>query len=285
MPLSMMVWSEREPGAWTECTESSYLMTMIYGGWTAFPLGINTDAERDALDAASGFPGIGNTYEYIDQGAMFRYGVALRTVPRASLSDRLLQPGRALAIAGSFGRLPLGHPMRRWAPNFVGGHAVCVVPRGWGNVLWLDPLAPDDHLGDEEDVTSVLQFADGWSGWNPREALAGELIPQEANVPTDFTGAKHEIPKVVRIREGAVIYEDSAGAIPQGVVEPGKAFDADLLGVIVDGRYLMRRLDRQGGAWWVDPAAIIPEAEAPFRRYTLDDGAAALLSKIRALLA
>lgn len=267
----MKVWTERQVGAWEKCTECSYLMTMHYGGHTNFPLGVYTDEERDAFDATFGTPNdIGSTFDACDQGAMVRYGVALRTVPRSSLSDRLQMPGRALAIAGSYSRLPKGHYLRRWQPAFIGGHATTVEVHDNG-ILWLDPLAVKDHPGDKVDAATVLAFASGWSGWNPREALFNELIPQEVNMPTDWSGTKFQDAKIVRLRQGAPVYDDEFGQHLQGnlledtdvffpgftLVQPGAA-----------AMHLVRRLDRLGTPVWIYQDAIM--TEVPFRRYTLN---------------
>jgi hypothetical protein len=177
------VWSEREPGAWTECSEAAYLMALLAGGFDRFPLGAYTDAERDALDAAIGFDreGGGNMLTDVDAGSLARYGVRLRPLAdgtRAGLRWALEQPDRALVVTGTFRGLPAGHVLRRWQPGFIGGHAWTVLPDGAGAVLWLDPLAPDDHPGDKATVDDVMACA-----WTPgaefgREAVAGEFAPE-----------------------------------------------------------------------------------------------------------
>lgn len=176
----MKVWSEREPGAWTECAEAAYLMALAYAGFDGFPLGAYTDAERDALDVAIGFDraGGGNMLADVDAGALARYGVRLRPLgdgTRAGLRWALAQPGRALVVTGTFRGLPAGHRLRRWQPGFVGGHAWTVVPVTGSAVLWLDPLAPMGHAGDAATVDEVMACA-----WTPgsdfgREATEGEF--------------------------------------------------------------------------------------------------------------
>jgi hypothetical protein len=181
--MTVKVWSEREPGRWDECTEAAYLMTLLFGGFTRFPLGAYTDAERDALEMAAEGPVVtdtGSSFPIIDKGALKRYGVRLRQIPDGSslgLRAKLSQAGRALAMAGTYGHLVAGHSLRRWQPTFTGGHAVCAVPLGGGRVLWLDPLAPDDHPGDLTDVATAMAFA--FIPNDAREALAGEFAQED----------------------------------------------------------------------------------------------------------
>ena len=164
------VWSERRAGAWDQCTECAYLMAMLYGGWRTWPDGAYTDAERNALDAATppDPPAGGSTFPLIDTGAQRRYGVTLHRIPdgdRDELQRQLRIPGQALAVAGSPGHFPRGHRLRRWQPDFTGGHAVCVVTLGEGRVQWLDPLAPMGFEGDQVLIGAVLTFA-----WFPNDA-------------------------------------------------------------------------------------------------------------------
>jgi len=47
----VVVWSEREPlVGWHDCWVSGALMTLVYGGFSRFPLGLYADAEREALE-------------------------------------------------------------------------------------------------------------------------------------------------------------------------------------------------------------------------------------------
>jgi len=181
------VWSERRTGAWDQCTECAYLMTLVHGGFRPFPAGIYTDAERDALDAATppDPPSGGSTFSLLDIGAIRRYGLCLHRIPdgsKAGLRRMLNVEGQALAIAGSLGNLPNGHRLRRWQPDYTGGHAICVIAEGDGKVLWLDPLAPMGFEGDHPTVDNVLTFA-----WYPSDArvvpklgLAGVRLARRA---------------------------------------------------------------------------------------------------------
>lgn len=99
---------------------------------------------------------------------------------------------------------------------------------------------------------------------------AGELIPEEATLATDFRGATYQDPKIVRLRKGAAVYDDEGAQKLQGRLDE----DTDFFfpGLTVGQMHLVRREDRQGGAVWIYQDAIIPESEIPFRRYVLDSG-------------
>jgi hypothetical protein len=188
MPLPT-VWPEHPESlgviGYHDCTQSAALMCLVYAGKTDYPLGIYTVAERNALDAADdrpdntgatldgSLPGVG----WLDKQVANRYGVTMRRLPddsEATLRKYLTTPGYALLLQGSMGNLPVGHPLRRWQPEFGGGHAVCVIsgtqPR------WLDPLGPKGFAGDLTDADTILRFAwDGakYSRYLKKDELAG----------------------------------------------------------------------------------------------------------------
>lgn len=146
-------------------------MTLEYAGKTDFEFGINSAGERNALDAADDRPdntgatldGSIKTVGWLDKQVLNRYGIKMHALPddsEATLRKFLTTPGYAFLLQGSMGNLPVGHPLRRWEPQFGGGHAVCVItgtqPR------WLDPLGPKGFAGDLADIDTVLRFA--WDG-------------------------------------------------------------------------------------------------------------------------
>lgn len=165
------VWSERRSiPPWDQCTEGAYLMALVYGGWRAFPEGMYTDEERNALDAATppDPPAGGSTFPLLDTGAARRYGVTLHRIPdgaKEGLRRQLNIAGQAFAIAGSLANFPPGHRLRRWDADYEGGHAVCVVSLGDGLCWWGDPLAPMGFAGDQVRTDAVLTFA-----WYPSDA-------------------------------------------------------------------------------------------------------------------
>ena len=157
------VWSEVDPAltSYTDCTYCSLLMVLVASGFMAFPLGIYTHEERRAFrggDARLNFAGG-------VASAAARYGVTIQSpfpYDQQGLQAALAAPGNAYAVAGRTANFPAGHLIRRWDPAFAGFHAVCVIPQGNGQVLWLDPLAPMGFAGDTVSVTDVTNvFAAG----------------------------------------------------------------------------------------------------------------------------
>lgn len=181
----VVVWSERDEAVgkgWHDCTYSSALMALVYGGFTKFPLGIYTAAEREALERSDNQPDeTGASQVDITVAVKRRYGVSLRTVPEP-LAVALTKVGRAITLAGSNGNLPKGHALRRWDPGFTGGHSITVVTLGGGKVLWLDPEAPWKHSGDVVPIQIVLKWA--WGGIsNMRYILENEFATGPVHVP------------------------------------------------------------------------------------------------------
>src|SRR3970040_18465 len=70
-----LVWTEREVGDWEACVITSGLMAIMYGGYTKFPLGAYTQAEREALEIIPDEP---TNYAGLDKVFPARYGIKLR---------------------------------------------------------------------------------------------------------------------------------------------------------------------------------------------------------------
>lgn len=221
MPLPT-VWPEHPEVSgvigYHDCSQSSALMCLIYAGFTAFPLGAYTVAERNALDAADDRPdNTGATFDgsirtagWLEKQIANRYGVTLRKLPdstEATFRKFLSTPGYAFIVQGTMGNLPVGHPLRRWQPEFSGAHAVCVIsgtrPR------WLDPLGPLHFAGDLTDLDTVLRFA--WDGnqysryLKKDELLSLPDTAAEDDVTLIIEIEKYATPRVVRCLTGGTI--------------------------------------------------------------------------------
>jgi hypothetical protein len=196
-----LVWSEREdPGLpWTDCTYSAVLMLAVYGGWTNFPEGIYTNAERNLLESSDSVPDhTGANFFATDEAMDFRYGWHPWRIPDGSevgLRTALGITGRGYAIAGW--NRNLSPHLRRWDTVFDGAHAVFVQPIGGGNVLWLDPLAPNMFAGDVVDIETVMRWA-----FIPSDArcLTEGEVADEVAVP-DVPPAPVPPPPVMSTRE------------------------------------------------------------------------------------
>lgn len=164
MPVT--VWSEREqnplaPG-WHDCWLSSGLMVLVAAGFTDFPAGAYTDAEREALERSQTIfpPEVGGNFDAFNQATQRRYGVQLHTIAdgsAAGLRAELSKPGRAFDVAGL--NANLRSDLRGWDPTFAGNHSVTVIPRGGGLVDWLDPEAPMGSPAVTIDVETVMRWA------------------------------------------------------------------------------------------------------------------------------
>lgn len=192
MPMPL-VWSERpEPNApgLRDCTYSSGLMTLVYGGLTSFPFGIYSVAEREALERSDDQPNeTGASLIDLTTAVKRRYNLNLVAPPEA-LAVALTKTGRAYVLQGTPANLPAGHTLRRHDPSFTGGHAVCVVPIGWGYSLWLDPLAPNKYAGELVTNTTIIKWATGWG--QMRMTLRDQFV---APVPPGPTQAELDAAK------------------------------------------------------------------------------------------
>lgn len=218
------VWSERggrartATGRLTDCTYSANLMVLVYAGFRNFPLGIGTAAERNELETCDNRPdNTGATHFDTDVAIAKRYEVAMRTGPGGiftsdALRAALASPGKAFAVAGSYGkRLP--DDLRRWDPLFQGNHDVCVVPLGGGLVRWLDPLAPTGFGGDDiglEIVVNNYAFLPNDARFlneNELGSLPDTAVPEEP-MENKWLGRFQPVPQFIAVTAaGAKVYK------------------------------------------------------------------------------
>jgi hypothetical protein len=180
------VWSQT--GSQVDCVIATGLMALDYGGWRNFPKGHHTVAERKALRSALvGVPrSTGTDFPTLDGAIRSRYGLPLRGV-EGTLRQALGRTGTLLALGGRNGRLDRRDPWRRWDRDFVGSHAVAVIPRGGGRCLVLDPLAPMDFAGDDVSVEKVLTWANGPGPQHARTARLNEFGNAAGNAAEEDT--------------------------------------------------------------------------------------------------
>lgn len=206
------VWTERGERAgvtgWHDCTQSSALMTLIYAGYTNFPEGIYTSAEREVFESSDDRKDeTGATLPDIELATQRRYGKAYHQLPDDypnTLASFLGTEGYAFIIQGQWNDalVPRTHWLRRWQPSYTGGHAVCVVTLGGGKVLWLDPMATDQYSGDVTDVATVMKFA--WKGRAySRYLKRDELL--ETEPVTTLTVVPFSGQRVVRFAAGQTV--------------------------------------------------------------------------------
>ena len=147
------VWSERpEPHAngLRDCTYSSGLMGLVFGGFTGFPKGIYTVDEREALERSDDQPDeTGASLSDLVTAVKRRYDVSWSISRIVLLAQHHARSDLGFIIQGRNGNLPAGDNLRRWDPSFTGGHCVFINPTGDGqHVHWYDPEAPMEWPGE-----------------------------------------------------------------------------------------------------------------------------------------
>jgi hypothetical protein len=173
--MAITVWSETVDTAgkilknWNTCTFSAYGMALEYAGYSGFPSGAGTAAERDAFAGPYNTPA-GATLAQVDKQAQSRYGVTLPAIS-GSLSDALKKPNTALVVTGNYAHLD---PSSKLAGSVVGwngynksgalpdvDHAVTVLVNPDGTLTWLDPTAPMGSNGVTVTAADVVKFNGG----------------------------------------------------------------------------------------------------------------------------
>lgn len=272
------VWSERRTKPpWTQCSECGYLMGLRFAGFTAFPHGANSDAERDAFTAteidraahrAAGDP----MFPLLNDAAMRRYGVRLRPIalPRANASQlraMLLTQGIIVVLPGSYAKFPAGHRLRRWQRSYVLGHIVAAVALGGGRLHWLDPLAPMGYAGEPASVDEAMLFA-----WTPSDAhFAGVRELEDHDVINDYLMGLEEVPNRRAVIGGGATARSAPAFSPQDynagrlfALAPDRQSSATMLGwvqgtnlTLRDGsvfdpgtRWFVTRNDDHGICFW-----------------------------------
>lgn len=187
-----LVWSERpEPNApgLRDCTYSAGLTGLVFGGFTKFPLGIYTVAEREALERSDAQPNeTGASASDLVVAVKKRYGIEWSIQPASNMAKWHAREDVGWIIGGRNGNLPAGHTLRRWDPGFIGGHRVFIVPTGNGtHVTWFDPEAPMKYPGDLTDWATVSK----WMGsFDPNVIAVREDAYAPAPPPEPLTVTK-----------------------------------------------------------------------------------------------
>ncbi len=159
MPFPV-VWTERGEAKWKDCTYSSGLQALVYGGFTAFPAGTYTMAEREALERSDDQPDeTGASLDDLVTAVKRRYGLTLVKRTAGTLALTVTRDEEAIVLQGLMGNLPKGHRLRRWDPDFEGGHAITVISMPGDRFVWLDPLATAKYPGDVVGRDEVITFA------------------------------------------------------------------------------------------------------------------------------
>jgi hypothetical protein len=159
------VWTEREGGDWEACVICSYLEGLIWGGVTNFPLGVYTQAEREASEWVTDEP---QDLAATDRVSLGRYGVQLRKLSTGTLDDALSRVDVGLVLAGR-GSLNIATAAEL--------HCVFVIPKANALSLVFDPLAPNQSAGVLTANLKILGWAKGAGPNDAREVKKDEFSP------------------------------------------------------------------------------------------------------------
>jgi hypothetical protein len=229
-------WSEQnEPNASSlrDCSYSSALDLLVGAGYTEFPLGIFTVAEREALERSDDRADeTGATPADLILAVKRRYGVSLHRfdfTTTASLQAALEQPGRIYSLAGQLKFLGDDEqPQRRWQKTYPGPHQVTVVTLPNKQARWLDPLAPMRFAGDTIPASLAARFA--WQNYTALYLGIDELAPSLPDTATSNGGTEpmttvtislYSAPRVIRFKQGSYQAWDPAKSSPVKTVPVG----------------------------------------------------------------
>lgn len=157
--------SERQPGAWIDCTWDSGVEFVRLTHDKAVPA---THAEGDALRVAGGrASGGGGNIGNLRDGIKKRYGYdAPPPVGNFNALWAALVPGTAAVVQGSMAAFNSKHRLSRFDPGFDGGHAVLVMRLdGNDRVWWCDPEAPaGSYKGEWVTKAELSAFVKAFAG-------------------------------------------------------------------------------------------------------------------------
>jgi len=183
-----LVWSEREGGDWEACVISSYLIGLVYGGLHSFPLGIYTQAEREALEQVADEP---QDYHTTDATSQARYGVQLRKLSTGGIDDAVTRVGIGLVAAGYGGLL---------IPTTAPIHSVFYLPTSQTAGLLFDPLAANQSAGVPIDASRIVAWSKGAGPNDAREVKENEFA-----MATDVQVRAYPTPRTWLTKGGVLV--------------------------------------------------------------------------------
>lgn len=176
--------SERQPGAWIDCTWDSGVEYVRLTHNKSVPA---THAEGDALRVAGGrASGGGGTIENLRTGIKVRYGyVATAAVHGFAALWAALKPGTACVAQGSMIAFGPKDVLSRFDPTFDGGHAVLIMRLdSTDRVWWCDPEAPaGSYKGEWVSKSKLKAFIDAFSGGHIVAPILAEAATETTEPP------------------------------------------------------------------------------------------------------
>lgn len=147
---------------WEDCLWASAVEALRFGG-----LGIEaTLAVAETIRHAAGEPPDGPSNQGdLRRGVRKHYGIKLSQGSGFKRLWARLKPGTAAVVDGSLGAFPKGHPLRKYLPDYNGGHAIAVFRLDDSDrVWWCDPLGPagiDGRWVDKADLAAYVRAFGG----------------------------------------------------------------------------------------------------------------------------
>lgn len=171
---------------WEDCVFTSGLMMANAATLGKYPATL-TEAEN-IRDAAGVIPTGPTTNNQLNLGLSRRYGWTGQRVGASWPTFLAAVPvGYGVAFAGSFAGFPYGHTLRRFLPNYTGGHEVFAIHEGNNVWWWMDPLGPQtgyagQAVSDYEIRTFLAGNTDGGTVakvgvWAPRATVQVNILP------------------------------------------------------------------------------------------------------------
>jgi hypothetical protein len=190
-----------------------------------------THKEAEALRADSGEPpdGGSNTTNLRDGiKKRYRWTEGFGVVTGFAELWAALVPGTAAVVAGSFAGFPYGHPLRRWDPTYIGGHAVTAIRVDDGSaVWWCDGLAPaKDYRGQWVTKAQLERFVNSFAGRH----FVAPMLSEDA-MPALVTNKR-----IYDIAAGVPFYESPDDPAPLGTFSAATAVECTHSALTPDGK-------------------------------------------------
>ncbi len=241
--------SERQIGPDHECEWCSGVMLRLANAPGSCPA---TLAEAQALHVAGtgSDTGGGNAYT-LATGLTKRYKMASTVVaPPFPTLWAALGVGMAAAVAGNPANFPYGHYLRRFLPDYNGGHCVYAGRMDTSNyVWWIDPEGPDDgtYHGERVSSTELARFIGSWGGAHTVAAM--KVVTDTRLLVCSTT-----------LRSSPSIFAASVGTLPGGTV-------CKVVGTATNGYWTVNCGGPKTGKTWLHVTANGKNGYAPTGRF------------------
>lgn len=188
----------------------------------------HTEAERLRLDAGKPLTERGSTLAELVKGYTIRYRYTPTVISGFTAAWKALTTGKGAVVTGLMGNLPAGHRLRRFSPNYTGGHAVYVARMDdQMRVWWMDPLAPQGTYGGEWASSSELASFMASNATAVVQPLAEKevevpivtAIKGEDWTPTVTNGVSNGVLRATPDRAAAIVARVPAGQALRTIAE------------------------------------------------------------------